>query len=463
MERRVVTIGHGQRGRRPDRTHGRRDVRREHAAPRRQSRTCSAGTGMSRSWTAPGTATRIRPRPTPCSRANDDVEGWSGAFFGAEDVNGSNIPLLGMEPSSSVTPPIRYGRMVELRGEIVLGTGHAAAARRRHRGRRCRRLRARLRVVGSATLPTIGIVHGDHTSLGVGGIVVPEDVPGYDRNIAGTAIDLDERRADSPRCLRAQRALRSVPCRYRHQGRDRPAGDATPTRSATTTASRSRRSSDLPRSSTPTTSAICRHLLGSVVALSALASLGLALNAGVRRRRRELALLKALGFTRRQVTADHRVASDDHDHRRTADRRAPRRPPRPTPWNAFANQLDVVAEPAVPVIVISLVVLAALVAANLLAALPARSARAVAPSSAAFGVKRAGPPGAAAPMDCAQSCAESVTCKSMRRIGTDPRRPRSGRASHRSAAASRRCLHPHRPRVRSTRATGPHRSRRRTR
>ena len=46
-------------------------------------------------------------------------------------------------------------------------------------------------------------------------------------------------------------------------------------------------------------------------------------------------------------------------------------------WTLFARQLDVVAEPAVPMITIALIVLAALVAANALAALPARYARAV--------------------------------------------------------------------------------------
>ena len=46
-------------------------------------------------------------------------------------------------------------------------------------------------------------------------------------------------------------------------------------------------------------------------------------------------------------------------------------------WKLFAQQLDVVAEPAVPIIAISIIVLAAVVVANVLAALPGRYARAV--------------------------------------------------------------------------------------
>ena len=63
------------------------------------------------------------PAPTAATFAADDnIDAWGGAFYGAEDINGSNLPLLGMDPSSSVTPPIREGRMIERRGEIVLGT-----------------------------------------------------------------------------------------------------------------------------------------------------------------------------------------------------------------------------------------------------------------------------------------------------------------------------------------------------
>ena len=54
--------------------------------------------------------------------ANPDIEAWGGAFYGATDVNGSNIPVLGMDPSSVAVPPIIDGRMIERSGEIVLGT-----------------------------------------------------------------------------------------------------------------------------------------------------------------------------------------------------------------------------------------------------------------------------------------------------------------------------------------------------
>lgn len=51
-----------------------------------------------------------------------------------------------------------------------------------------------MRIVGTATLPSIGFVHGDHVSVGVGAIVMPEQVPGYDRNTGnptGTPLPAD--------------------------------------------------------------------------------------------------------------------------------------------------------------------------------------------------------------------------------------------------------------------------------
>jgi ABC-type antimicrobial peptide transport system permease subunit len=115
--------------------------------------------------------------------------------------------------------------------------------------------------------------------------------------------------------------------------------------------------------------------LGTAIAASALASFALALSAAVRRRRADLALLKALGFTRRQLSATVAwqatgivtvgllvgVPLGVALGRLT--------------WNLFARQLDVLAEPAVPRVAIAVIVLAAVVAANALALLPARRAR----------------------------------------------------------------------------------------
>ena len=64
--------------------------------------------------------------------------------------------------------------------------------------------------------------------------------------------------------------------------------------------------------------------LAAVLAVLALLAVGHTLVTSVRRRRRELALFKTIGFSRRQVTRDHRVAGDDARDRRDRHRVAHR-------------------------------------------------------------------------------------------------------------------------------------------
>jgi ABC-type antimicrobial peptide transport system permease subunit len=120
-------------------------------------------------------------------------------------------------------------------------------------------------------------------------------------------------------------------------------------------------------------------LLAVALSAGALLSLALALASSVRYRRRDLTILKTLGFTQRQLGAT--VAW----HATTmivvalligvpvgifAGRAF---------WSSFADTLDVVAHPDVPVLAVCLVGVAAVVVANIVAAVPARVARRVNP------------------------------------------------------------------------------------
>ncbi len=68
--------------------------------------------------------------------------------------------------------------------------------------------------------------------------------------------------------------------------------------------------------------------VAAFVALIALVAVGLSLVTSLRRRRRELAVLKTLGFSRRQVRADRRVAGDHRRRVRTRGRDPARAPGR---------------------------------------------------------------------------------------------------------------------------------------
>jgi hypothetical protein len=321
-----------------------------------------------------------KPAATEAAFAsNDDIDAWGGAFFGAEDVNGLNTPLLGMAPSSAVTPPILDGRMIERRGEIVLGTKTLEQLDVKI-GDTVRSSSGPLRVVGTATFPTIGIVHGDHTSLGVGGIVITEQVPGYDRNIASS---------DSPSVVQTpadQYGPNVLFVRFR-DGTDKNAAIKRLTRDAQQVAddngiavTRVQRSAEIVNADTVSNSSA---LLGAAVALSALASLALALTAAVRRRRRHLSLLKALGFTRRQVSATIAWQATTIITVGLVIGVPVGVVLGRLLWQLFARELDVLAVPSVPVITIVVIILAALLAANALAVLPGRYARAVRTTSTA--------------------------------------------------------------------------------
>ena len=102
--------------------------------------------------------------------------------------------------------------------------------------------------------------------------------------------------------------------------------------------------------------------------------LGLTLIASVRRRRRDLALLKALGFTQRQLAAvvawQATVAAVigliiGVPVGALIGREL---------WTLFARSINVVPEPTVPVFSVILVCVGALLFANLVALLPGRSA-----------------------------------------------------------------------------------------
>ena len=296
------------------------------------------------------------------------IAGWSGAYFGADSVDGRNVPLLGMEPGSEVTPPLLSGRMLAAGNEIVLGSATADALGK-HEGDEVRigvgAHLATLRVVGTMTFPTIGISHGAHTSLGTGALVVPDLIPGFDRG--------PSKRASPPVLF----------VRFTSRAHRR----ATATNAALTTTVSSmgeypgsavvvgpQRPAEIVNSSEVGGASA---VLASMLAAAAAISLALSLGASVRRRRHELALLRSLGFTRRQLAASLAWQA-------TATSAVGVLAGVPLGialgrvlWSTFAKQLDVVPHPSVPIGLLLLATVGALAIGNVAAVLPAHLARRV--------------------------------------------------------------------------------------
>ena len=121
--------------------------------------------------------------------------------------------------------------------------------------------------------------------------------------------------------------------------------------------------------------------MAGLIALTTLAALTNLLVTSIRRRQRDLAILKALGFVRRQVWTTVAwqascVAVISLAVGLPVGIAAGR-----WAWSAFAGNVGVVPEPAIPLVAAMLVVPITLVAANIVAALPARAASRVGPAS----------------------------------------------------------------------------------
>jgi ABC-type lipoprotein release transport system permease subunit len=114
--------------------------------------------------------------------------------------------------------------------------------------------------------------------------------------------------------------------------------------------------------------------LGAALAASATAALGLTLLASVRRRRRDLALLKSLGFTRSQLAATVAWQSTVAVILGVVAGVPLGIAVGRYLWDLFAREINAVPAPTVPVTSVVLIAVGALVLANLVAAAPARVA-----------------------------------------------------------------------------------------
>jgi ABC-type lipoprotein release transport system permease subunit len=115
-------------------------------------------------------------------------------------------------------------------------------------------------------------------------------------------------------------------------------------------------------------------VLALALAAGAVVALGLTLTASVRRRRRDLALLRTLGFTRRQLMATVAWQASVAGVLGVIVG---------VPlgillgrwlWTLFARNIYAVPEPTVSVLSVTIVAISALALANIVAALPGRSA-----------------------------------------------------------------------------------------
>jgi hypothetical protein len=242
------------------------------------------------------------------------VEASSGVTFADVDINGQTVPAILQNSNARVTPPILSGHEVRAKDQIVLGEATLAALHK-HVGQSVTLsygskaqapayLPARqVTIVGAATLPAIGSAQELHTSLGSGAIisagVITKGLQAVVlQNLVISDVDIVLVRI-RPGVTRAQglaamhQAAKAGNRTYASLPNGLGEGVSTEVLSVQYPSEiiNYRSIGDTP------------VLLAMGFAVGVSGAFAFTVVASVRRRRRDLALLKTLGFTRRQLSA----------------------------------------------------------------------------------------------------------------------------------------------------------------
>ena len=301
-----------------------------------------------------------------------DVAHWAGAYFESVTLDGqSGVSVLAMSPGAAVSPSMLSGHAPDEPSQIVLGPATLASLHA-HVGDTVvadvdgDQTRIHLRIVGTATLPTIGASGEPSLEMGTGAVMASSLFSAAELNQQGSpvagpmAVFIAVRPGVSQTA--ALRSLDHITAVLnRSSDPDAPIGGVVSAlRPAEIANSHS-------ISATPA-------LLAAVLALGAIAALGLTLVASVRQRRRQFALLKALGFTQGQIAASVAWQSSS-----AAVIGVVLGIPIGIAlgrwlWTLFADGISAVPHPTVPTLSIASVALGSVVFANLVAFLPGRVA-----------------------------------------------------------------------------------------
>jgi FtsX-like permease family len=234
-----------------------------------------------------------------------NVTGWSELGFSSVPLGrgGTIVPVLGVQRhSGTVEPPTTSGHPINGSGQIELGTVtmrqlgvHVGQTIPAGPGPH----RKWLTVVGTVTLPSFGAARTDHVSLGRGAMMSEDEL----LTVLGvTPAEMKQARVSSQAAPSAV-AIDLAPGTTRRQRADlvRRITSANPDG----TPGGTYQLTQFKAAAIENASQMGGQPLALALGLAAAAVLSLTVTvlADVRRRRRELALLKALGMTRRQVRA----------------------------------------------------------------------------------------------------------------------------------------------------------------
>lgn len=311
------------------------------------------------------------PQGPVASLLNHDhyVSEWSGVYTAALSIDGQTIPVLGENPGTPVAPPLLSGHGLESNNQVVLGaltlsqlhkavgdtvevTSSSAPVRHLH-------------IVGTAAMPVLGSSGGPHLEMATGAVVPSQLLPATARNPF-----------DNP-VTGPNGVLVRLKSGY-GEGAERRSLEKIA--KATSNAANFGVALEGAQAFRPAEIANYRSLgdtpvfLGAGLAAGAIGALTLTLVASVRRRRRDLAVLKTLGFTKGQLAATIAWQSSIVALIGTVVG---------VPlgialgrwlWDVFALDIHAVPYPTVPLVLITVITLGTIVLANIVATVPGRYA-----------------------------------------------------------------------------------------
>ena len=308
------------------------------------------------------------------------VAATTGVDFPTVQIDGQTVPAMAAPTRPAVAPHLLSGQGVDGSRQVVLGPATLAQLHKRVGDTvtlTSGSLHVRLRIAGTATMPAIGGVLSVHPSMSTGVLfstaVLPKGINGgFGPLLSGPNAILVRLRPGTSQAA-GQRSLQAINQQLKQVLNS-------PRVKAATGGASLADNVDLLPAQRPAEIVNYKSMgampavLAGALAAAAVAALGLTLVASVRRRRRDFALLKTLGFTRRQI-ADA-VAWQSTVLAVTgltigiplgivAGRLL---------WLAFARQLSAVPDPVIPAGPIMLAAVTALILANVVAAFPGRQA-----------------------------------------------------------------------------------------
>jgi hypothetical protein len=306
-----------------------------------------------------------------------DIATTSNAYFATLRIDGQPVPVMGEDPGATIQPPMLAGHDFETAGQVVLGTSTLQLL---HKSigdtvvvTSPRSKETKLTIVGTATMPAFGQSGGSHLEMGTGAVLNYTLIPLFERDVfdlpPGPNAILIRYRSG----VTSTQGFKSIAHAVTVAGGGSGGPDAAPNNLIETVERPAEIVNYQSLGNTPIE-------LGAVLSGGALVALGLTLLTSVRRRRRDIALLKALGFSRRQVVAAIAVQSTIAVGLGALIGLPVGILVGRLLWNLFANTIHAVPRVVVPTSTLLIIAAVALVLANVIAALPARLAARTSPA-----------------------------------------------------------------------------------